>query len=125
MNTGMRNRGRDYLGERIHDLTLEMRLLREIALWALDADLKGRADSKLNQRRILLYLAVRVERGNLRVTFSVIDLSYDLNIEQRTVRRTLDKLEAQKFISQCYTGTVKRKYKIEYVPRNNGISAGA
>ena len=113
---------RDYLGERIYDLTREMELLRRIAMWACDAELQGRADSKLNQRRILLYLAIRVQQGNLRVTFNVVDLGADLEIEQRTVRRTLDKLESQGLITRCHTGTVRRKYKVEYVSRHNGLS---
>ncbi len=121
----MISNARDYLGERLFSLQQEMLLLRKIVMWALDTELKGRADTQLNQRRVLMYLAVRVEMSNMRVRFGVVDLALDLRMEQRTVRRTLDKLESQGLITRSYTGTMRRKYKIEYVSRNNGISAGA
>ncbi len=118
----MISNARDYLGERIFSLQQEMQLLRKIVMWALDTELKGRADTQLNQRRVLMYLAVRVEMSNMRVRFGVVDLALDLGMEQRTVRRTLDKLESQGLITRSYTGTVRREYKIEYVSHNNRLS---
>ena len=79
-----------------------MRVQDEMILQVLKSKrLEGRKNSVWNQRLCLVYLAMRSTTSSKEITVRVSDMALSLDMPGRTVRGTLERLEAAGLIEKC------------------------